>query len=115
MWLLAESAEISGWMQGGAAGVVCSIVILLLAKTIPKLRDDERADKVAIALAASTAMARVVAQNKEQTERHAKLMHDQGNAFQVRENLLQLQIMELTKALIESRTAKIKGTHAAAE
>ena len=85
--LLADSAaDVPGWVQGGAVGVVCSIVILLLAKTIPKSREDERSDKVAVALAASTlaastatavtdAMALIVQQNKEQSERHTNAMH----------------------------------------
>lgn len=111
--LLAQVADATpGWLQGGAVGVVCTIAILLLAKTIPKLRDDERADKVAIALAASTAMALIVAQHEEQVARHAKSFHDERERWQAQASVYELRITKLTDALIERTN---KGIHAAAE
>lgn len=119
--LLAQALEPASWPAIAQLGITAALLFWLVVKGNPKQRDDERADKVAIALAAAEALALVKAEQREQTERHQKAFHDerdrwqnQANAYELRLATKQEQILKLTEALIESRRDREpNGLHAA--
>ena len=118
--LLAQAIEPASWPAIAQLGVTAMLLIWLVVKGNPKQRDDERADKVAVALAASEALALVKSEQREQVERHQKAYHDDrdrwqamANAYETRLSKKEERIAKLTEALIELTRERSKGFNAA--